>query len=72
MDNLVRSVSRNDMTQVIVNTELVVEDDVFLTVDEERFVEKVQRTTEAMWRRIPENHYRGLTRNEVSSPSFRP
>ncbi len=44
MENLVRSVSRDDATQVIVNMELVIEDDVFLAVIEERFVEEVQRT----------------------------
>ena len=35
-------------------------------------VEEVQRTTEAVWNRIPENHYMAQTSDEVSPQSFRP
>ncbi len=70
--NLVNSASRGDVTHVIVNGEIVVEDGVLLTIDEGKLVEEVQRTTEAVWSRIPENHYLGLTSDEVSPQSFRP
>lgn len=70
--NLVNSASRNDVTHVIVNGELVIEDGILLTVDEGRLVEEVQRTTDVVWSRIPENHYMGLTSDEVSPQSFRP
>ncbi len=70
--NLVNSASRGDVTHVIVNGELVVEAGVLLAVDEGKLVEEVQRTTEAVWSRIPENHYLGLTSDEVSPQSFRP
>jgi hypothetical protein len=70
--NLVNSATRNDITHVIVNGELVIEDGTLLTIDEGRLVEEVQRTTEAVWNRIPENHYMGQTSDEVSPQSFRP
>ena len=58
--NLLNTAFRIDVVNVIVKEELVVEEGVFLTVEEERFMEEAQRTTEAQWRRIPENHYRGF------------
>jgi cytosine/adenosine deaminase-related metal-dependent hydrolase len=70
--NLVNSATRNDITHVIVNGELVIEDGTLLTIDEGRLVEEVQRTTEAVWNRIPENHYMGQNSDEVSPQSFRP
>ena len=54
------------------NGELVVEEGVLLTVDEEKLVQQVQRTTEAIWNRIPENHYLGQGSDEVSSQCFKP
>jgi cytosine/adenosine deaminase-related metal-dependent hydrolase len=70
--NLVNSASRSDVTHVIVNGKIVIENGVLLTIDEERLVEEVQRTTEAVWNRIPNNHYLSLTSDEVSPPSLRP
>jgi len=70
--NLVNSTAREDVEYVIVDGELVVEKGVLLTVDEERLVQQVQRTTEDIWDRIPENHYLGHSSDEVSPQSFRP
>ena len=70
--NLVNSTAREDVEYVIVDGELVVEKGVLLTVDEEKLVQQVQRTTEDIWDRIPENHYLGHSSDEVSPQSFRP
>lgn len=70
--NLVNAATRQDVRYVIVDGEMVVEDGVLLTVDEEELVRQVQRTTEAIWDRIPENHYLGQSSDEVSPQSFRP
>ena len=35
-------------------------------------VEKVQRTTDAVWDRIKDNHYQNLESDEVSPQSYRP
>jgi len=47
-------------------------DGVLLTIDEARRVKEVQRVTEAIWARIPENHYLGQSSDEVSPQSFKP
>jgi len=69
---LVNNATRDDVKYVIVDGELVVEDGVLLTIDEPRLVKEVQRVTEAVWARIPENHYLGQSGDEVSPQSFRP
>jgi cytosine/adenosine deaminase-related metal-dependent hydrolase len=69
---LVYNATRGDVTHVMVDGELVIEDGVLLTVDEPSLVKEVQRAAEAIWARIPENHYLGLGGDEVSPQSFRP
>jgi len=69
--NLVNSATREDVEHVIVDGELVVEEGVLLTADEEKLVQHVQRTTEAIWDRIPENHYLGQGSDQVSPQSFK-
>jgi 5-methylthioadenosine/S-adenosylhomocysteine deaminase len=68
----VNAATRQDVKYVMVDGEMVVEDGVLLTVDEEKLVKQVQKTTEAIWGRIPENHYLGQSSDEVSPQSFRP
>ena len=68
--NLVNAATRSDVKHVIVNGDIVVEDGVLLTIDEVKLVEQVQKTTEGVWGRIPENHYVGQTSDEVSPQSF--
>jgi 5-methylthioadenosine/S-adenosylhomocysteine deaminase len=69
--NIVNSANRSDVKHVIVNGELVVDDGVLKTVDEEKLVREVQKATEAVWSRIPENHYLKQTADEVSPQSFK-
>ena len=69
---LVNNATRDDVKYVIVDGEIVVEDGVLLTVDEARLAREVQRASEAIWARIPENHYLGLSSDEVSPQSFKP
>ena len=68
--NLVNSATRSDIAYVLVNGEVVVENGKLLTIDEKKLVKQVQKTTEEVWDRIPENHYQGLTSDEVSPQSF--
>jgi len=70
--NLVNSATREDVDYVVVDGVVVVNEGVLLTVDEEKLVSQVQTTTEAIWDRIPENHYLGKTSDEVSPQSFKP
>jgi cytosine/adenosine deaminase-related metal-dependent hydrolase len=69
--NLVNCATRSDVDYVIVNGRIVVENGKLLTIDEEKIVKQVQRTTQAVWDRIPENHYQGLPSDEVSPQSFK-
>ncbi len=70
--NIVNSATRADVDYVIVNGEIVVEKGKLLTIDEKRLVKQVQKITEAIWDRIPENHYEGMHSDEVSPQSFKP
>ncbi len=69
--NLVNCATRSDVDYVIVNGEIVVEDGKLVTIDEEKIVKQVQKITQAVWDRIPENHYQGLQSDEVSPQSFK-
>jgi cytosine/adenosine deaminase-related metal-dependent hydrolase len=70
--NLVNCAQRSDVQTVIVNGEIIVDKGRLLTIDEEKLVEEVQKTTEGIWDRIPENHYLNLTADEVSPQSLKP
>ena len=70
--NLVNCAQRSDVQTVIVNGEIVVDEGRLLTIDEEKLVKEVQRATEGIWDRIPDNHYLGWTSDEVSPISLRP
>lgn len=70
--NLVNAASRADVDYVMVNGDIVVENAKLLTIDERKLYEKVQKTTEAIWDRIPENHYLGMHSDEVSPQSYKP
>ena len=69
--NLVNCTTRSDVEHVLVNGAMVVEDGRLLTLDEDALVKQVQKTTEAVWDRIPDNHYLGQNSDEVSPPSFK-
>jgi len=51
---------------VIANGEIVVDEGRLLTIEEGKLVDEVQRVTEGIWDRIPENHYLSWTFDEVS------
>jgi cytosine/adenosine deaminase-related metal-dependent hydrolase len=68
--NLVNCATRSDVEHVIINGEIIVENGKLLTIDEEKLVENVQKTTEAVWSRIPENHYLKQNSDKVSPQSF--
>jgi cytosine/adenosine deaminase-related metal-dependent hydrolase len=68
--NLVNASSRSDVDYVIVNGEVIVEKGRILTIDEEKLLKQVQKTTEAIWDRIPDNHYLGLHSDLVSPQSY--
>jgi len=70
--NIINSANRSDVKHVIVNGEIVVEDGNLKTIDEKKLVSNVQKVTEAVWSRIPENHYLKQTADEVSPQSFKP
>ncbi len=69
--NLVNSASRSDVRRVIVDGRIVVEDGRLTTIDEERLIKQVQKTAEAIWNMIPDNHYLGQSSDEVSPQSFK-
>ena len=49
----------------------MVEEGRLLTIDEKSLVQKVQKSTEAVWSRIQENHYLGKNSDQVSPQSFK-
>jgi cytosine/adenosine deaminase-related metal-dependent hydrolase len=70
--NLVNSATREDVTHVMVDGKLVIEDGELLVIDEAELVASVQKTTQAIWDRIPENHYLGQHSDVVSPQSYKP
>jgi len=70
--NLVNCAQRSDVQTVIVNGEIVVDKCRLLTIDESKLVKEVQKSTEEIWERIPDNHYLGWTVDEVSPQSLKP
>ncbi len=69
--NIVNCATRNDVKHVIINGEFVVKDGKLLTINEQELVKQVQKTTQAVWDRIPENHYLKQNSDEVSPQSFK-
>jgi cytosine/adenosine deaminase-related metal-dependent hydrolase len=69
--NVVNSASRNDVEYVIIDGKVVVNDGKLVTLNEKKLVKEVQKKTEKIWERIPENHYLGQTSDEVSPQSFK-
>ena len=70
--NIVNSASRSDVEFVIINGKIVLEQGNLVNIDEEKLVKQVQKTMEAIWDRIPENHYLNQQSDEVSPQSFKP
>jgi cytosine/adenosine deaminase-related metal-dependent hydrolase len=70
--NIVNSATRSDVDFVIINGKVVLEEGNLVNIDEEKLVKQVQKTTEAVWDRIPENHYLNQHSDLVSPQSFKP
>jgi len=69
--NLVNCASRQDVQHVIVDGKIVVEDGKFLTINEENLLKEVQKVTEGIWDRLPDNHYLNWTADEISPQSLK-
>ena len=70
--NLVNAATRADVEYVMVDGKLVIDEKVLLVIDEDKLLKEVQDVTQAIWDRIPENHYQGLHSDQVSPQSFKP
>lgn len=70
--NLVMSGTNADVTTVLVDGRVVVEDGRVPEVDEERLAENLQREMEKVWERVPEHDVFGRTIDEMTVPSFKP
>ncbi|MGQ9680294.1 MAG: chlorohydrolase family protein [Candidatus Bathyarchaeia archaeon] len=69
--NLVNCTQRSDVKTTIVNGEIVVEDGKLLTVDIDRLLIDVQKAAEAIWSRLPDNHYLKWNADQISPPSLK-
>lgn len=70
--NLVNAATRADVEYVMVDGMLVIDEKKLMVIDEEKLLKEVQDATQAIWDRIPENHYQGLHSDDVSPQSFNP
>jgi 5-methylthioadenosine/S-adenosylhomocysteine deaminase len=69
--NIINAATRADVSYVFVNGKVIVEKGKLLTIDESKLVKKVQKTTEKIWDRIPDNHYLSQHSDIVSPQSFK-
>jgi 5-methylthioadenosine/S-adenosylhomocysteine deaminase len=69
--NLVNAASRADVEYVMVDGKLVIDEKKLIVIDEEKLLKEVQDVTQAIWDRIPENHYEGMHSDDVSPQSFK-
>jgi 5-methylthioadenosine/S-adenosylhomocysteine deaminase len=70
--NIVNASTRSDVEYVIINGEVIVDKGKLTTINENKLVRDVQKTSEAVWDRISDNHYLGLSSDEVSPQSYLP
>jgi len=70
--NLVNNAHKSDVTHVIVNGQVVIQDGKLLIIEEEKLLPQVQRAAEEIWNIIPENHYLNWTADEISPHSLKP
>ena len=70
--NLVNAATRADVEYVMVDGKLVIDEKKLVVIDEEKLLKEVQDVTQAIWDRIPENHYEGMHSDDVSPQSFKP
>ena len=70
--NLVMSGTNGDVTTVLVDGRVVVEDGRVPGVDEEALAENLQREQERVWEMVPQRDIMGRTIDEMTVPSFKP
>jgi len=69
--NLVMSGNNGDVSTVIIDGRIVVEDGRVPGVDEERLAENLQREQERIWDMLPSTDVFGRTIDEITVPSFK-
>jgi 5-methylthioadenosine/S-adenosylhomocysteine deaminase len=70
--NLVMSGTNSDITTVLVDGRVLVEDGKVLGVDEERLAENLQKEQNKVWDMLPQHDVMGRTIDEMTVPSFKP
>jgi cytosine/adenosine deaminase-related metal-dependent hydrolase len=68
--NLVYYAQPSDLTDVLVDGQVIVEDGVVLGADVERATRRVQAAGERMWSRWPDGDWAGRTLDEVEPPTY--
>ncbi len=69
--NLVMSGSNGDVTTVMIDGKIVVEDGRVPGIDEERLAENLQREQERVWGMLPSHDVFGRNVDEITVPSFK-
>jgi cytosine/adenosine deaminase-related metal-dependent hydrolase len=69
--NLVMSGTNNDVTTVIIDGQLVVEEGIVPGIDEEKLAEDLQEEQEKIWDMLPSYDIFGRTIDKMTSPSFK-
>jgi cytosine/adenosine deaminase-related metal-dependent hydrolase len=69
--NLVMSGYNSDVTTVIIDGKIVVEDGKVTGIDEEKLAENLQREQEKVWSMLPAHDVFGRTIDEITVPSFK-
>ena len=69
--NIVNSTQCSDVRLVMVNGEILVENGKLVKEDERRLAREVQRVSESIYSRLPDNHPFKKSADEVSPPSLR-
>ena len=69
--NLVMSGSNGDVTTVMIDGKIVVEDGRVPGIDEERLAESLQREQERIWDLLPSHDVFGRNVDEITIPSFK-
>jgi len=69
--NLVMSGSNSDVSTVMIDGKIVVEDGRVPGIDEEELAENLQREQERVWDMLPSHDVFGRTIDEITVPSFK-
>ncbi len=70
--NLVMSGNNSDVTTVLIDGKIIVNEGLVKGVNEEQLAENLQREQEKIWDMVPEHDIFGRTIDEMTVPSFKP